>query len=223
MRNSPPLHSSHERRSWKASPTLPDQRTTELAEALPDLASKQSGSQTLTTGLEPRSSFHSSYSLKVSPSPLFLPFQTQSPSDSISKNVWHLSSTGIQRHSSLPRLVSNDSEIIFTDEPDSSPNTPADPSEWLDGVKAHSSLKATPSLTQGSRYLALNDTANNDYSGPVAYHTHVGAAAEHSTNIKARPELELRLVGGGTRHIGGTYESHYRTPSESLISTYISR
>jgi hypothetical protein len=219
MRNSPPLHSSHERRSGQAPAILSGQWTPESVEAFPDLVSEQGGLQTLAAGLGPRTSFHSSYSLKVSPSPLFLPFQTQSSSDSISKNVWHLSSTGIQRHSSLPRLVSNDSEALFTDEPDSSPNMPADPSEWLDGVKAHSSLKATPSLTQGSRHLVLNNTTSDDYASPVA---HVDAA-EHSAHIKVNPELELRHIQGGTRHMGGAYESHYRTPSESLITTYIPR
>ncbi|KAI9773859.1 MAG: hypothetical protein M1840_006085 [Geoglossum simile] len=221
-RNSPPLHYSHGGRSGQVSPTLPGRRTPELVEALPGLVSKQGGSKTPAAGLGPRSSFQSSYSLKVSPSPLFIPFQTQSSSDSISKNVWHLSSTGIQRHSSLPRLVSDDSEVLLTDEPDSSSNIPPDPSEWLDGVKAHSSLKATPSLTQGSRYLVLNDTTNGDCTSPVAYRTQVGTA-EDATNTRVKPELELRLIGRGTRHIGGAYESHYRTPSESLMSTYVPR
>ncbi|KAI9767515.1 MAG: hypothetical protein M1839_004475 [Geoglossum umbratile] len=212
---SPLLHSPHGSRSSQVTQNSSARRTPEFVEPLPDLAetgacvpivSEQSDPKTSKEGLEARSSFHSSHSLKMPPSPLFLPFQTQGASDSISKNVWHLSSTGIQRHSSLPRLVSNGSETPAIDELHPRP-------EWLDGVNNQPRLRTAPSLTHGSQCLVLNDTANGGCVGGV----------EDTSHIKDKPEPELILAGRGTSYIGGVSESHCRTPSESLTSTRIPR
>ncbi|KAH0563307.1 hypothetical protein GP486_002132 [Trichoglossum hirsutum] len=161
-----------------------------------------------TTCLGAKSSFYSNYSLKVPPSPLILPFQTHDGSDSTPKYVWHISPTGIQRHSSLPRPVSNSTESLITGDFSGSSGLLLRTNEWLEGGKPRSSL-GTPNHTQGPQTLDLGGRTDGGCADPIAQDRSTNGS-DSVAYIESGPGLESRKVEKVACQLDGSSDGRIR-------------
>ncbi|KAI9867277.1 MAG: hypothetical protein M1813_009555 [Trichoglossum hirsutum] len=219
-----PSHRSSSLSFSQIRPASSAQRATKMAELSRDAVevgtsiplTVEEGDPNLSTPcLETRSSFHSYYSLKVPTSPLFLPFQTHGTSDSISKNVWHLSSTGIQRHSSLPRPVSNDTEGLISGDFNGSSGPPLQTNEWLDAGESRSSLVGAPSLTQGLQTLGLGGAINGGCASPLAQGGSIVDQGDVAY-MRSEPGLESRRAEKDTCQLDDSSDSRIQEPSSCV-------